>query len=166
MFGYWPGHGKSKHPKFEMIKKYTEASDGTESQVELIGNTISTCGIFNSTIVFNETRTFQLGQGSIHMGWCNTENPHKNIIINLKYGSYSLNGIYNGKTPHFRDNSDDLCAKEGDTISFTNDGQSGPCLIINGNVTQLIIATRVIEDADITDYNIICYIQHGSITML
>jgi hypothetical protein len=166
MFGFWHGPRKSKHPNFEMIKKYADAPDGAESQVQVIGNTISTCGPFNSTIVFNDAITFQLGPGTIHMGWCNTENPHNNIIINLKYGSYSLNGIYNGRTPHFRDNSHDLCAKEGDIISFTNDGQSGPCLMINGNVAQLIIAPRVVEDADITDYNIICYIEDGSITVL
>jgi len=166
MYGYWSGHGKSKHPKFEMIKKYDNAPSGAEGQVQLIGNTISTCGRFNSTIVFNETITFQLGQGSIFMGWCNKENPHNNIIVSLKYGSYSLNGVYNGHIPYFRDNSEKLCAKEGDIISFTNDSQHGPSLIINGIVVQLIIDPIVINNANITDYNIICYIQNGSITML
>ena len=62
-------------------------------------------------------------------------------------------------TPHFRDNSEDLCAKEGDIISFTNDSQVGPGLIINGKLVNLIIPPRVLKDSNITNFNIICYIQ-------
>ena len=148
---------------FTMIKKRITHEYLAEGSISLSNKTLSTCDM-PSTIVFKETHTFKLGPGDFHMGWCNKDDPYKNVIINLKYGSYSTDGVYH-RPPNFRDNSADLCAKAGDTITFDYD-QTELFLIINETRVKLDIHPSMVEEKDLANFNVICYMCGGNITMI
>ena len=158
-----------QHNDFKLIQKRLAPEEAlgrlTEGMVTLTGNKLSTnCAFISATIIFRHPyRTFTIGKGLFIMGWCDNDNPYHNILIDFKYGSYYKDGYWH-KASYILDNSDKLCIKEGDEITFDyNAIENILILIINKEPVPLDINLIGFEKCFTTSWNIYCRMDNGSI---
>lgn len=157
-----------QHSDFELIQKRLAPEEPlgrlSEGTVTLNGNKLSTnCDCICATMIFKSPfRTFIIGKGLFIMGWCDQSNPYHNILIDFKFGRYYENGYWH-KGSFELENSNKLCVKEGDEITFDYDRVNGLILIINNVPNVLDINLDGFESCFTQTWNVYCNMLNGSI---
>ena len=165
---YFSRDSRVQHSDFKLIQKRLAPEEAlgrlTEGLVTLHNNKLSTnCSFISATIVFDSAfRTFIVGKGQFIMGWCQQSNPYHNILINFKYGTYYENGYWH-KGSRLLDNSNKLCIKEGDEITFDYNRENGIVLIINNEPNILDINLNGFKDCFTPTWNVYCHMNNGNI---
>ena len=128
---------RNDHPLVQLIKKRNTPEWLAEGMIKLDDKStvdakvieLSSHDIFDATMIFNQTGSFQLTRGSFCIGICDRDDPWNTIMINVKHRTISDH--LSGRLRMFFDLPK---INEGDMISITWD-EFNMYLTINGKKT-------------------------------